>query len=66
MLDAPLLQDLDLVIEADTNQRHVVRLKKQTELRRKSVHQQVTTSLIDRASIEYEIMVDARTTPPLL
>lgn len=66
LLDVPLLQDLDLVVEVDTNQRHQVRLKKQTELRRKSVHQQVTTSLIDRGSIEYEIPVDARSTPPLL
>lgn len=66
MLDVPRLQDGDLVIEADTNHRHVVRTQKQTELRRKSVHQQVTTSLIDHASIEYQIPVDERTAPPLL
>lgn len=66
LLDLPRLQDGDLVIEVDTNHRHIIRGHKQTELRRKSVHQQVTTSLIDHGSIEYQIPVDDRTAPPLL
>jgi hypothetical protein len=66
VLDVPLLQDGDLIIEIDMNQRHLVRRKTQTELKRKSVHQQLTTSLIDRGSIEYLLPVDFRATPPLL
>jgi len=64
--DIPRLQDGDLIVEVDTNHRHLVRTHKQTELRRKSVHQQVTTSVIEHGSIEYEIPVDERTAPPLL
>jgi hypothetical protein len=66
LLDVPRLQDGDIIIEVDTNHRHVVRTQKQTELRRKAVHQQVTTSLVDHGSIEYQIPVDERAAPPLL
>lgn len=66
LLDVPTLQDKDLIVETSTNQRHVVRAQKQTELRRRSVHQQVTTSLIARDAVEYTIPVDLRATPPLL
>jgi len=66
LLDVPMVQDQDLIVEIDTNERHRVESQKQTELRRKSVHQQVTTSLIDRGSVEYELMVDTREVPPLL
>lgn len=66
VLDVPLLQDDDLIVEIDTNQRHVVRRKTQTELKRRSVHQQLTTSLIERGGIEYYLPVDLRATPPLL
>lgn len=66
LLDVPRLQDGDLIIELDTNYRHIVRNQKQTELQRKSVHQQVTTSLIQHGAIEYLIPVDTRTAPPLL
>lgn len=66
VLDVPLLQDDDLIVEIDTNQRHIVRRKTQTELKRHPVHQQLTTSLIERGAIEYDIPVDLRATPPLL
>lgn len=66
VLDVPLLQDGDLIVEIDMNQRHVVRRKTQTELKRKSVHQQLTTALIERGGIEYCLPVDLRATPPLL
>jgi len=66
VLDVPLLQDDDMIVETDTNQRHIVRRKTQTELKRRSVHQQLTTSLIERGGIEYCLPVDLRATPPLL
>jgi hypothetical protein len=65
-LDVPLLQDDDLIVETDTNQRHIVRRKTQTELKRHPVHQQLTTSLLERGAIEYDLPVDLRATPPLL
>ena len=66
LLDIPLLQDNDLIVELASNQRHIVRKQVTTELRRKSVHQQVTTSIIERGAIEYEIYVDTRLVPPLM
>jgi len=60
--DTMLIQDLDLIIESDTNLRHVVRRQTRTELRRKSVHQQVTTSLAEDGAVEYSIPVNLRTT----
>lgn len=66
LLDVPLLQDKDLLIETATNLRHEVRNQRQTELRRRTVHQQVTTSLLAHDAVEYTIPVDLRATPPLL
>ncbi len=66
LLDVPILQDKDLIIETATNLRHEVRNQRQTELRRRSVHQQVTTSLLNHDAVEYTIPVDLRATPPLL
>jgi hypothetical protein len=66
LLDVPLLQDKDLLIETSTNNRYTVRRQTQTELRRHSVHQQVTASLMEHGSVEYRIPVDLRATPPLL
>lgn len=66
LLDVPALQDNDLIVEIDTNERHIVRKQASTELRRKTVHQQVTTSIIERGAIEYQIPVDVRLIPPLL
>jgi hypothetical protein len=66
LLDIPLLQDNDVIIETATNDRHMVRSQVRTELRRRSVHQQVTTSLMERGSVEYRIPVDLRAVPPLL
>jgi hypothetical protein len=64
--DVPALQDNDLIVEIDNNERHIVRKQSSTELRRKTVHQQVTTSIIERGAIEYQIPVDVRLVPPLL
>lgn len=64
--DFPIMQDDDIVVELATNQRHIVRRQTQTELTRHSVHQQLTTSLLARSTVEYQILVDATATPPLL
>lgn len=66
LLDTPLLQDGDLIVEMTTNQRHLVRRQTRTELKRKAVHQQVTTALLARNSVEYSLPVDYRTAPPLI
>lgn len=66
LLDVPSLQDGDLIVELDLNRRHLVRRQTQTELKRHSVHQQVTTALLEHGSVEYALPVDADTTPPLL
>ena len=65
LLDVPSLEDGDLIVEIETNQRHIVRRQTQTELKRRSVHQQVTTSLLQRGAVEYEIPVDFRTSPQI-
>jgi hypothetical protein len=64
--DIPLMQDNDIVVELVTNTRHIIRRKSQTEIARHHVHQQLTTSVLAHSSVEYEILVDATTTPPLL
>jgi hypothetical protein len=65
LLDIPLMQDDDLVVEIATNNRYIVERQAQTEIVRKPVHQVVTTSLIAHACVEYTIPVDPRTIPPL-
>lgn len=66
LLDTPLLQDRDLIVETATNNRHLVLRQTHTELRRRSVHQQVTTALMEHGSIEYLLPVDHRAIPPLI
>jgi hypothetical protein len=66
ILDFPIMEDDDIVVELDTNQRHIVRRQSQTELKRHPVHQQLTTSLLARSCVEYQIPVDTTVTPPLL
>ena len=65
LLDIPLLQDDDLVVDLDTNDRFVVERIKLTELRRKPVHQEVDCALLARSAVEYTILVDPRTIPSL-
>jgi hypothetical protein len=66
MLEVPIVEDRDLIVELDTNERHQVRGQVQTEIRRKVVHQQATVSTIERGSVEYTVPVDLRATPPIL
>jgi hypothetical protein len=65
LLDVPLLQDDDLLVEVDTNNRFSIERQTQTEIVRKPVHQLVTASLLARGAVEYTIPVDPRTIPPL-
>ena len=66
LLDIPLLQDDDLIIEVTTNDRYIVERQGRTEIQRKPVHQLVTVSLMARTCVEYTIPVDPRTTPPII
>lgn len=66
LLDIPLIQDKDLIIEAESNTRHIVRHAIRTELRRQSVHQQAQTTLLEHNAVEYHIPVDLRAIPPIL
>jgi len=65
LLDVPLMQDDDLLVEIATDNRYTVERQTQTEIVRKPVHQVVTTSLLARSAVEYTILVDPRTIPPL-
>ena len=65
LLDVPLLQDDDIIVELDTNHRYAIESVELTELRRKPVHQEVACSLIGHACVEYSILVDPRTIPSL-
>jgi hypothetical protein len=65
LLDIPLLQDDDLIVEIATDNRYTVERQTQTEIVRKPVHQLVTVSLLARSAVEYTIPVDPRTIPPL-
>lgn len=65
LLEMPLLQDDDLVVELDTNDRFIVEKSKLTEIRRKPVHQEVDCSILARSAVEYTILVDPRTIPSL-
>jgi hypothetical protein len=66
LTDIPYLEDQDLIIERDANKRFMVRRQTQTELKRRTVHQQVTASYIEHGAVEYEIPVDFRASPPII
>jgi hypothetical protein len=65
LLDVPLMQDDDIIVEIPTDNRYIVERQAQTEIVRKPVHQLVTVSLMARTCVEYTIPVDPRTIPPL-
>ena len=58
MLDYPILEEADLVIELRQNNRYLVRNITQTELQTVSVHQRAVLSELERDSIEYRIVVN--------
>lgn len=65
ILDYPLVEYKDLIVDLIRNDRYQVLRAHETELKSVTVHQKLTASLLGRNSIEYCILVDPATTPPL-
>lgn len=65
VLDYPLVEYKDLVVDLARNDRYQVQRAHATELKSVPVHQKVTASLLGRNSVEYAIPVDPRAEPPL-
>ncbi len=65
ILDYPLMEDDDLIIDLRRNDRWIVKSVEQTELKSVIVHQRLTVSNIARDAVEYSIPIDPNTTPSL-
>lgn len=65
VLDYPLVEYKDVIIDLVRNDRYEVQRAHATELKSVPVHQKVTASLLARSSVEYQFLVDPYTTPPL-
>lgn len=65
MLDAPMVQDDDMLVFLRDNRRFIVKQAGSTELRTVTVHQEVVASELARSSIEYRFLVDPTTLPAL-
>jgi hypothetical protein len=65
VLDYPLIEYKDLIVDLVRNDRYQVQRVHHTELKSVTVHQKLTASLLGRNSIEYKLLVDPNTTPPL-
>lgn len=65
VLDYPLVEYKDLVIDLVRNDRYQVQRVHHTELKSVTVHQKLTTSLLGRNSVEYKLLVDPTALPPL-
>lgn len=65
VLDYPLIEYKDLIIDLVRNDRYEVQRVHETELKSVPVHQKVTASLLSRSSVEYSLRVDPLTTPSL-
>jgi hypothetical protein len=65
VLDYPLIEYKDLIIDLVRNDRYQVQRCHETELKSVPVHQKVTASLLARNSVEYSLLVDPLTTPSL-
>lgn len=64
-LDYPHLEHGDLIVDLRRNERWVVKMVAYTTLRNVEVHQKITCSLLGRSSVEYGLLVDPYTVPPL-
>ena len=58
MLDFPILEDDDIVVHLNTNQRYIVKHVTRTELRTVPVHQKILLSELERSSVEYRLIVN--------
>lgn len=65
VLDYPLIEYKDIVVDLVRNDRYQVQRTHQTELKSVTVHQKVTSSLLARNSVEYSLAVDPNAVPPL-
>jgi hypothetical protein len=65
VLDYPLIEYKDLLVDLKRNDRYQVQRVHQTELKSVTVHQKVTTSMLGRNAIEYRLYVDPHACPPL-
>lgn len=65
LLDFPSLEEGDIVTDVRRNQRYIVRMVALTELKKVTVHQVVTMSLLSHMAIEYKIPVDQTNIPQL-
>lgn len=65
ILDYPLVEYKDIVVDLVRNDRYQVQRVHHTELKSVTVHQKLTTSLLGRNSIEYKLLVDPTAVPPL-
>lgn len=65
VLDYPILEYKDLIVDLVRNDRYQVQRVHHTELKSVPVHQKMTGSLLGRNSIEYKILIDPNAVPPL-
>jgi len=65
ILDFPLVEHKDIIVDLRRNDRYVVQLVTTTELKSVPVHQTISASLVMRNAVEYEVPVDPEATPPL-
>lgn len=65
VLDYPLIEYKDIIVDLVRNDRYQVQRVHHTELKSVTVHQKVSTSLLGRNSIEYKLLVDPTAVPPL-
>lgn len=65
ILDYPLVAYQDLVVDLVRNDRYQVQRAHETELKSVPVHQKVTASLLGRNSVEYRLLVEPLSIPPL-
>lgn len=65
VLDYPVIDKKDILIDVRRNERYIVEMVSPTELKTVAVHQTITASHLTRGSVEYSIPVDPFATPPL-
>lgn len=65
VLDYPLVEYKDLIVDLVRNDRYQVQRVHRTELKSVTVHQKITASLLGRNSVEYKLLIDPDRTPQL-
>jgi hypothetical protein len=65
ILDYPRLEYKDVLVDLRRGDRYQVQIATTTELRGVPVHQVISASKLGRNSVEYSVLVDPNTVPPL-